>query len=266
MARPLALRPLLLTLLLPLAACHEPAPGGTQVEVSSTLLPGVDVDRVDVIARVEESGVALGVISVEGADLRLPLKVNFVSGKSTAAGMALQVSASATWRGEVVATASGEVALAEGEGSSLKLTLVPTRRAEQPGVREVCDNGVDDDADGLADCHDPECESRGCQAGGLTCISGRCSCAGGVVGMPVESSGTFLPRLDPRVVVLQDGTLVTVGGRDTSGAPVGTVEFYADGVLTTRSLATTRTDFAALALSDGGMVVAGGLSPKGDTV
>ena len=236
------------------------------MEVSSALLPGVDVDRVDVIARLEQSGAPLGVVSVEGTDLRFPLKVNFVSGKSTAAGTALQVSASATLRGEAVATASGLVALAEGEGASLKLTLVPSRPVAQPEAQEVCDNGVDDDGDGAADCLDPECETRACHSGGLTCTSGRCSCAGGVVGVPVASPGTFLERLEPSAVVLRDGTLVTVGGRDTSGAAVGAVEFYADGVLSTRTLATVRSDFTALALSDGGMVVAGGVSPEGTPV
>jgi hypothetical protein len=226
----------------------------------------VDVDRVDVIARLEESGAALGNVSVEGADLRFPLKVNFVSGNATAAGTALQVTASGTWRGEAVATASGNVALAEASGASLKLTLVASHPPVQPEVNEVCDNGVDDDADGAADCLDTECEARGCHAGGLTCISGRCSCAGGVVGVSVESAGTFLPRLDPRAVVLADGTLATVGGRDTSGATVGTVEFFADGALTTRQLAAARTDFSVVALSDGGMVVSGGTSPEGTAV
>jgi hypothetical protein len=38
---------------------------------------------------------------------------------------------------------------------------------------QACDNGLDDDGDGLIDCQDPDCLGRPC-AGGVVCVLGSC--------------------------------------------------------------------------------------------
>lgn len=41
---------------------------------------------------------------------------------------------------------------------------------------EVCDGGVDDDNDALADCADPDCDDSACGTGNRTCRGGTCEC------------------------------------------------------------------------------------------
>jgi hypothetical protein len=258
----------LLVLLALMAGCHAPAPGGVQVEVSSALQPGVDLDRVDVIARYPglPGSPALRTETFQGPELRFPLRVNFVSGESTAEGTELEVVASATLKGEAVSTASGLTALKGDKGASLKLTLEATEPDTLPPIRELCDNGVDDDGDGKVDCADPDCESRKCQSGGMTCQSGRCGCAGGVVGVASERP-TFLPRLDPSAVVLADGRLVTLGGKGPDGALLDAVELFDPALpLVTRALDQVRDGFSVVALADGGMAVVGGVDGLGGAV
>lgn len=266
-ARPVL--PLTLLVLMSLGVgCHAPAPGGVQVEVNSALQPGVDLDRVDVIARYPglPGSPALRTEVFEGPELRFPLRVNFVSGESTAEGTELEVVASATRQGEAVSTASGLTALKGDKGASLKLTLEATQSARLPPVRELCDNALDDDGDGKVDCADPDCDARKCQTGGMTCQAGRCGCAGGVVGVPAQWTN-FAPRLDPSAVVLADGRLATLGGKGTDGALVGAVELFDLSLpLVTRALDEVREGFSLVALADGGMAVVGGVDAAGSDV
>jgi hypothetical protein len=266
-ARPVL--PLTLLVLLALSAgCHAPAPGGVQVEVNSALQPGVDLDRVDVIARFPglAGSPALRTESFQGPELRFPLRVNFVSGESTAAGTELEVVASATRQGEAVSTASGLTTLKGEKGATLQLTLEAMEGATLPPLRELCDNGLDDDGDGNADCADPDCDSRKCQSGGMTCQSGRCGCAGGVVGVAAEWP-TFLPRQEPSALVLADGRLVTLGGKGADGALLSAVELFdPSSPLVTRSLGQVREGFSTVALADGGMAVVGGVDAQGNDV
>jgi hypothetical protein len=248
--------------------CHAPSPGGVQVEVNSSLQPGVDLDRVDVIARYPKlpGSPALRTEVFQGPELRFPLRVNFVSGESTAEGTELEIVASATKGGEAVSTASGLTALKGDQGASLKLTLEAAEGEKLPPVRELCDNALDDDGDGKTDCADPDCDARKCQSGGMTCQAGRCGCAGGVVGVAAEWTN-FAPRVDPSAVVLADGRLATLGGKGTDGALVGTVELFDLSLpLVTRALDEVRDGFSVVALADGGMAVAGGVDAAGGDV
>lgn len=55
-------------------------------------------------------------------------------------------------------------------GSTAKITVRPgDAEVPCPTVLEVCDNGIDDDGDGLIDCDDPDCKSGG--AGTVTNIT-----------------------------------------------------------------------------------------------
>ncbi|MDQ3265629.1 MAG: MopE-related protein [Myxococcota bacterium] len=51
---------------------------------------------------------------------------------------------------------------------------------------EICDDGLENDCDGLVDCADDECSARGCGNGGRTCVGAVCSCppGGGDGGVP----------------------------------------------------------------------------------
>ncbi len=58
------------------------------------------------------------------------------------------------------------------------------------GLRELCDNGVDDTCDGLKDCADPSCGGQVCGANGRFCTpdGGVCACSGnGGVAEAVET-------------------------------------------------------------------------------
>jgi hypothetical protein len=263
---PLALSPRLLPLLLlwPLLAC-ETTPGGVHVVVEGALVPVTDFDRLSVVASQAGTGVPLALATLEGPELRLPATFNFESGPATPAGTRITVRATAELAGVVRSTASAETELAEKGGARLTLTLPPIPSPPDAGTAvEACDNGLDDDGDGLRDCADPECEGRGCQPGGLTCGGGVCGCTGRTVGVPVVRSG-FARRSAPVALVPGSGplagTLVVAGGRDSQGRPSPALDvfFVETGRLSSRTLAVERAEASAVALNDGGVVVLGGV-------
>lgn len=45
---------------------------------------------------------------------------------------------------------------------------------------EICNNGIDDDADMMADCADADCDTKSCGANGVTCSMSMCVCPGGM--------------------------------------------------------------------------------------
>ena len=261
-----ASRVLLLALLLPLLAC-EKSPGGVHVVVSGPLTPGVDFDRLSVVASLPE-GTPLAMASLEGDALKLPATFNFESGPATPEGTRVSVRATAERSGMVRSTTSGEATLTPGSGTTLELSLPPIPVPPDAGTPvEACDNGVDDDGDDLRDCADPDCDGQSCQPGGLTCGGGVCGCAGGPTGTVSEQPGftrrTAPLALSPAVGPYAD-TLVVTGGRDGAGRPVATVEVWSpeSGGLARGSLLVARGEASALALTDGGVVVLGGTAGK----
>ncbi|NTX05893.1 hypothetical protein [Myxococcus sp. CA040A] len=264
-----AFRVLTLALLSTLLAC-EKTPGGVHVVVDGPLTPVVDFDRLSVIASLPD-GTPLAVATLEGAALRLPATFNFESGPATPEGTRVFVRATAERSGIIQSTASGEAALTPGSGARLSLTLpaVPEPPDAGPPV-ESCDNGVDDDGDGLGDCADPDCVGASCQPGGLVCANSVCACPGGVTGVITERPG-FARRSDPLVVAPSTGphagALVMLGGRDGAGKPVSTVEIFfpETGRFIASDLAVGRAEAAALVLDDGAVVVLGGVR-EGDVL
>ncbi|MCP3165956.1 Kelch repeat-containing protein [Myxococcus qinghaiensis] len=258
-----AFRVLTLALLSTLLAC-EKTPGGVHVVVDGPLTPGVDFDRLSVIASLPD-GTPLAASTLEGAELRLPATFNFESGPATPEGTRVSVRATAERAGVIQSTASGEAALSAGSGARLSLTLraIPEQPDAGPPV-ESCDNGVDDDGDGLGDCADPDCVGASCQPGGLVCANSVCACPGGITGVISERPG-FARRSDPLVVAPSTGplagALVMVGGRDDSGKPVSTVEIFfpANGRFLESDLTVPRAEASALVLEDGQVVVLGGV-------
>ncbi len=264
--RPPALCPRLLSLLLlwPLLACQS-TPGGVHVVVEGTLVPGVDFDRLAVVAAHADTGAPLAVATLEGAELRLPATFNFESGPATPAGTRLTVRATAERAGVVRSTASGEATLTEKSGASLTLTLPPIPPPPDAGMQvEACDNGLDDDGDGLRDCADADCEGQGCQPGGLTCGGGVCGCTGRTVGAVVVRSG-FARRSQPVALVPGTGplagSLVVASGRDSQGQPSAALDvfFVEAGRLSSRTLSVERAEASLVTLSDGGVGVLGGV-------
>ncbi|MBN1207585.1 MAG: hypothetical protein JXB05_22140, partial [Myxococcaceae bacterium] len=256
-----------LLLLWPLLACDS-TPGGVHVVVEGALAPGTDFDRLSIVAAQAGTGTALATATLEGAELRLPATFNFESGPATPAGTLITVRATAELAGVVRATASGEATLTEKGGARLSLTLPPIPPPPDAGTTvEACDNGLDDDGDGLSDCADPECEGRGCLQGGLTCGSGVCRCAGQTVGVPVVRT-TYARRSGPVALVPRVGpmadSLVVAGGRDALGNPSALVEIHTvSGRLATGLLAEPRAEASMVALEDGGVVVLGGVRANG---
>lgn len=259
---------LLVLVLLPLWACESPR-GGVHVVVDGPLAPGADFDRLTVVASLKEGPVPLAVATLEGAELKLPASFNFESGPSTPEGTQVWVRATAERAGVVQATASGEATLTGGAGASLTLTL-PARpsRPDAGTPREVCDNGLDDDGDGLNDCADPDCESASCLAGGLTCQAGACGCVGRPAGTTLARSG-FSRRTGPQAVVPPvgpfAGALVVAGGRDALGEPSALVDIYFPE--TNRrdqgTLQVGRAEASLVALPDGGVGILGGVRAGG---
>ncbi|MFP2913414.1 hypothetical protein ACLESD_52155, partial [Pyxidicoccus sp. 3LFB2] len=251
----------LLLSLLSLLAC-EKSPGGVHVVVSGPLTPGADFDRLSVVASLPD-GAPLALATLEGDALKLPATFNFESGPATPEGTRVSVRATAELAGIVRSTASGEATLTVGTGTTLQLTLPPIPVPPDAGTPvEACDNGVDDDGDDLRDCADPDCDGVSCQPGGLTCAAGVCGCS--------ATTGVFsaLPGLTPRMapqglfptVGPYAGTLLVVGGRDGTGRPLATVDVLspATGLTARGLLQLPRAETAALALTDGGVVVLGG--------
>jgi hypothetical protein len=254
-----------LLFLWPLLAC-ESTPGGVHVVVEGALVPGSDFDRLSVVALQAGTGTPLGLATLEGAELHLPATFNFESGPATPAGTRLTVRATAEKSGVVRSTISGDTTLTEKGGATLTLTLPPIPPPPDAGMAvEACDNGLDDDGDGLTDCADPECETRSCQPGGLTCAGGVCRCPGRMVGVPVVRSG-FSRRSLPVALVPGTGpladSLVVAGGRDSLGRPSAALDIYftQTGRISSRSLSMGRAEASAVALRDGGVLVLGGVS------
>ncbi|WP_224240511.1 Kelch repeat-containing protein [Hyalangium gracile] len=261
-SRSSSLLPLLL--LWPLLGC-ESTPGGVHVVVEGALVPGADFDRLSVVALQAGTSTPLGLATLEGAQLHLPATFNFESGPATPAGTRLTVRATAERSGVVRSTASSEATLTEKGGARLTLTLPPIPPAPDAGMAvEACDNGLDDDGDGLRDCADPECAARSCQPGGLTCDEGVCACPGRMVGAPVVRTG-FSRRSQPTVLVPGAGplagSLVVAGGRDAQGRPSAALDifFTETGRISTQSLAVGRAEASGVALQDGGVAVLGGV-------
>lgn len=255
---------LLWLLLWPLLAC-ESTRGGVHVVVEGSLSPGTDFDRLSVVAFQGGTTTPLALATLEGAELHLPATFNFESGPATPAGTLISVRATAELAGVVRSSASGEATLTEKGGATLTLTLPPLPLPPDAGMAaEVCDNGLDDDGDGLRDCADPACEAQSCQPGGLTCARGVCTCPSGQVGTPVVRQG-FARRGLPVAVVPGTGplaeALVVAGGRDSLGRPSPALEVYftASSRLSARSLAVERAEASVVALKDGGVGVLGGV-------
>jgi hypothetical protein len=260
-------RLLLLALVLPLLAC-EKTPGGVHVVVSGPLTPGVDFDRLSVVASLPD-GAPLALATLEGEALKLPATFNFESGPATPEGTRVSVRATAERSGTVRSTASGEATLTSGTGTTLELTLPPLPVPPDAGTPgEACDNGADDDGDDLRDCADPDCDGRRCQPGGLTCASAVCGCAGAPLGTLTELAG-FTRRAAPVALVPAAGpyagALLVAGGRDDAGRPLATVDafFPSTGRHAPGTLTVARAEATALSLPDGGVVVLGGVREDG---
>ena len=233
--------------------------------VEGPLVPGRDFNRLSVVAFQAGTSTPLAVALLEGAELHLPATFNFESGPATPAGTLISVRATAELEGVVRSTSSGEATLTAKSGASLTLTLPPIPSPPDGGsAGEVCDNGADDDGDGLSDCADPQCEGRSCQPGGLTCAGGACTCAGGTVGASVVRQG-FARRSQPTALVASTGpladALVVAGGRDAQGRPSAVLEVYFTTAsrLSSRTLAVERAEVSLVALGDGGVGVLGGV-------
>jgi hypothetical protein len=253
-----------LLLLWPLLAC-ESTPGGVHVVVEGTLVPGVDFDRLSVVASEPGNGAPLALATLEGAGLTLPATVNFESGPATPAGTRISVRATAERAGVVRSTAVGEATLTEKTGVRLTLTLPPIPPRPDGGMAvEVCDNGVDDDGDGLRDCADSDCESRGCQPGGLFCGGGVCGCGARPVGTPIVRPG-FARRSQPSALMPRSGplanALVVAGGRDGRGRPPPARGVYIveTSRFSSRTLAVERAETHLVEFNDGGVAVLGGV-------
>jgi hypothetical protein len=235
------------------------------VVVEGPLVPGRDFNRLSVVAFQAGTGTPLAVATLEGAELHLPATFNFESGPATPAGTLISVRATAELEGVVRSTISGEATLTAKSGASLTLTLPPIPSPPDGGsTGEVCDNGADDDGDGLSDCADPQCEGKSCQPGGLVCGGGACTCPGGTVGTSLVRQG-FARRSQPAAVVASTGpladALVVAGGRDALGRPSSALEVYFTTAsrLSSRTLAVERAEASLVALADGGVGVLGGV-------
>lgn len=259
--------PALLLALLPLLAC-EKTQEGVHVVVSGPLTPREDFDRLSVVASLPD-GAPLALATLEGDALKLPASFNFESGPSTPEGTRVSVRATAERSGIVRSTASGDATLAPGTGTTLELTLPPIPAPPDAGTpTEVCDNGADDDGDDLRDCADPDCNGLACQPGGLTCSGGVCGCTNRTTGVVTEHPG-FTRRSAPLAVVPSTGPyagqLLVTSGRDNAGRPVATVETFTSGSppAVHGALSVARAGASLLALTDGGIVVLGGLRGDG---
>lgn len=246
-----------------LAGCGA-TPGGVHVTVESTLVPGTDFDSLSVTAFLAEGRVPLSTQTFTGEALTLPRTVNFVSGQATAAGTEVIIEVTAELGGEIVSFASAQAVLAPKRGAEVTLTL-PARAPPTDGgaVAELCDNGVDDNGDGRADCADEQCEGQRCQAGGFRCAANLCACATGTAGLASERGG-FALRNRPMAVRITAGPFVNhvavAGGTGPSGTQTTLVELISltSTSFATASMTSERGGFSLLALPDGGLLLAGG--------
>ena len=94
-----------------------------------------------------------------------------------------------------------------GTGSSS--TAKPPACTRPMGSERACDDGADDDCDGLRDCADPDCDDQACGSGALMCTAGACIQPG--QGLPE------LPRID-NVRVTQRGDTAIVDFEPVAGA------------------------------------------------
>lgn len=246
-----------------LLACSQPQEGGLHVVVAGALTPGADFDRLSVVVRLDdEDATPLALEVFEASSLSgLPVRVNFVSGPGTPRGTALEVLATAELAGVVRSAVKGKATLEGDTGGLLELTLPsPPTRDTGDVPTEVCSNGLDDDADGLADCADEDCEALPCATmGGLTCGGGSCGCPSGVVGVYAERSG-LAEALSPQATLIGAGARagqVAVLGRDAAS-----VQLF-DPVslqVSSLSLPAARSLASLAALEDGTLLVVGGTS------
>lgn len=264
-----SLRAALAALLVPVVAgCREPQ-AGLHVEIDGPLVPGTDFDRLSLVAYLADDGTPLYSDSLDAPDL--PVSFNLLSGPGTPEGTKVEVLASAERAGEVVSAARGTGVLRRGEGETLRLTLPAIPAAPDGGIVEVCDDRVDDDGDGLADCADPDCEASVCGSGGRRCVMGACGCPGGApLGVWWTPVSGFAARSGAQAIALDKGpaagAVLLAGGTGADGQPTGVVELYRPGIaLQTITLQVARTDATFLVTDDGSVLVAGGVTvPAGD--
>lgn len=218
-------------MLLSASACREPE-AGLHVQVDGPLAPGVDFDRLTLVAYLATDDTPLFAEALDGPTL--PVTFNLVSGRGTPAGTKVEVLASAELLGEVVSATRGTATLQPAEGSTLVLTLAAPPLRPDGRMVEACDDGVDNDGDALADCADvTDCAGQSCAAGGLRCVMGACQCQMRAVGVWGSSASDFTPRLDAQAVAFTrgpaSGVVVIAGGRTEAGAPTAQVELYRPG-------------------------------------
>src|SRR5438445_10866903 len=81
-------------------------------------------------------------------------------------------------------------------------------------------------------------------------------------------AGMPTPRSELAAAVGADGRLYAIGGADTGGGPLATVEAYTPATntwVTVASLSTARSGFAAVEATDGRIYVIGGMASSGLT-
>ncbi len=265
------MRPLpLFALLLSCGAfgCRVPE-AGLHVVVEGALTPGVDFDRLSLVA--SSDGKPLLAEVVEGEELTLPFTFNVLSGPATPPGTRVSLLASAEREGEVVSAIRGEAELQSGTGSTLVLTLpdlVPTS-PDGGAPPELCDDGFDDDGDGLADCADPDCASKACADDGLVCSAGACGCGeDGRVGTWRQPLPGLADRTAVRLLMLERGARAgwwVLAGGEEDGSASPKLELFRPGqnLLEPLSPSPARGAVALVELSDGSVVLIGGEDASG---
>ncbi len=258
------------------AGCRTPEVG-LHVTVAGPLVPGAQFDRLSLVAYLADDRTPLYSERVEGEALALPFAFNLLGGPGTPEGTRVHVLASAELSGSVVSAARGEALLLPGEGGRLELTLpVPVEPPAQPLPTEACDDGEDNDDDGLADCADPDCAGETCASGGRVCTalegsnSGGSGAAAAVCGCGAKTLGQWqppLPGFTPRTGALalrleegpRAGSILIAGGIESTG-PSKRVELYRPELsqLESVTLSAARAEPALAELPGGDVLVIGG--------